>query len=439
MSDETDNSDEPSDHEPSEADNADFSDTEQTQDPDEVVATGFQVDDEPQAASIDAQTGETLDSEPSAEQTGEEADSAEEIFAAEGDFDQQPDGPFGETSDQPAPGMEPDEASTRVEDVHDTQTSPAGYDSATDEFDTPPDQFDAAEASDFAGAKEDSASTSPDGYDPANLPEEALPTGQEEDTAAADDEYDPDASFDGADGAEQDDQLAAEGAQLEEEEQLLVLQEELSDIQNPSQADPVDVEALPEVGPYLQPATLTLYVDGQEQESYALEADSLILGRAGQNDLPAPDIDLGAFAADAPIWQRHLAIYRQNKNYVAFVAADGATQLNETLLQLGDYRRLKDGDVLIVGGTIGLEFALPEDKSTAAMETTTEAEQPDDSPAESFDESGADAFGESDAGGFDESGAEPLDEGEFDSEMPPDSGFDAGADTNAGQSDVPFD
>ena len=453
MAEETEDFDDPSEHDHDEADSAEFSDTEQSAD-DEMVATGFQVDDEPEPAAFDAETGEDVDSSTSSQEVGEAeegAQSAEDIFAAEGDFaeeteafdDSIPEQAFSETADEPAPGMTPGESN---------ETSPAGYEMATGEYDTPADHMGGGQPVDFEESIEESEATSPEGYDEADLPDEAMATGQDEDTAAADEEYDPNASFAGADEAEEaggeqadfeadDEQPEAEDeAEEVDEEEPLVLEAELSDIQNPPEPDPVEVDPLPEVGPYLQPATLTLHADGEQRETYALEAESLVLGRADQSDLPAPDIDLAAFASDAPIWQRHVAIYRQNKNYVLFVASDGATQLNEEMLELGDYRRLDDGDVVILGGAVGLQFELPEDQSTAAMgaaaDESAEAEaQVDDA----FEESGADAFEESDADAFEESDADAFQEGEFAGDMPADSDFDAGADTNAGQSDVPFE
>ena len=68
-------------------------------------------------------------------------------------------------------------------------------------------------------------------------------------------------------------------------------------------------------------------------------------------------VDLSSFGK-AQLAKKHVAIFKQNKNYTLCVLADEPTQLNDEVLELGERRSLQDGDVIVVGETIALRFDL---------------------------------------------------------------------------------
>ncbi len=72
-----------------------------------------------------------------------------------------------------------------------------------------------------------------------------------------------------------------------------------------------------------------------------------------------PVVDLSQFGDADAFARRHGYVFRQNKNYTLYVLSDMGTQLNDELLAIGDHRQLNDGDVIIVGGEVALQFSKP--------------------------------------------------------------------------------
>lgn len=119
-----------------------------------------------------------------------------------------------------------------------------------------------------------------------------------------------------------------------------------------------EVEPLPSPGPFEEPALLTLYRDQKALETYAMELDALLVGRADQETEHTPHIDLSEHAGKA-VARRQVAIYRQNKNYIVCNLAASGTQFNDELLEPGERRRLNEGDTLVLGQKVALRFSLP--------------------------------------------------------------------------------
>lgn len=156
--------------------------------------------------------------------------------------------------------------------------------------------------------------------------------------------------------------MEAEAETLEEESTdeapSFVLQNELDALRDPPESDPVECEPLPDPDDRGEPATLVVYREGEEIESYVLDDDRYVLGRSDPDhaDAETPDIDLAETADDLPIWCQHLAVYRYDHDYTVCVTSDSDTQWNDERLELGERRRLEDGDLLILGGELGLQF-----------------------------------------------------------------------------------
>jgi len=116
---------------------------------------------------------------------------------------------------------------------------------------------------------------------------------------------------------------------------------------------------LPVPGTYSEPATLTLYYQRQPVNTYAVEMDELLIGRRDIRADIHPDIDLTEFDPEAFISRKHAYVYRQNRNYTIYAVSNGGVQLNNDLLELGDKRPLKDGDVIVLAGILAFKFKLP--------------------------------------------------------------------------------
>ena len=502
------------DHEDAAQENSD-SDEGMTPDDQEAVPTGFTVDDDKEEQTLDTSSGEfespdeeVLEGEPPLEEAqadGDDIGEPADEFEQEADEFEQEAGEFDETeaeSEEPADefdesGDEFDDEVAAAEPAEDIGEAPdtqqesadkfedeAAFAEPADQFDEPVDEdvegtepgFEEPQEEDFGtdpgfgetadhpsseaedldeqpeaadedidfGVDEDvdeerlssetspdgyeSTETSPAGYDEAELPEEAI----------------------GEEGLEQE-----EGEDEEQEQLPVVLEAQLEHLLNPPEPEPVDTEPLPSVGAYRDPATLTLYVDGQQRETFAIAQDELTIGQGSEPEATAegedtaeeetwqPDIDIGAHEGGSNIWQRHLSLYRQNKNYTLYVTSDGATQVNEELLALGDYRRLEDGDVIVVGRRIGLEFHLPDARDVAGYgaddeEAFSETEQDGDLPEDELDiDEPAAQFDEPDAQ-FDDEFDEP--DAQFDDEFDePEEGFDDEFDEPEDEFDDEFD
>ena len=57
--------------------------------------------------------------------------------------------------------------------------------------------------------------------------------------------------------------------------------------------------------------------------------------------------------------RKHAYVYRQNKVYTLYAISNGGLQLNSDLLELGERRELKSGDVIVVAGIIAIKFQIP--------------------------------------------------------------------------------
>lgn len=359
----------------------------------DAVPTGFEVDepeDEPQTFEAAEGTGESepLDAgsnwseaeldedvpadEPPAEDTNPEIE-ADEVEGApdEAQFDD-PEAEFDQAEEVQREDQQfaPEQPTPEQES---SETSPAGYEQP-EVADAPPSE------------------TSPAGYDEAELPDEAVGAEFEEEQGEV-----------AAESSVADENLdeASEGTEERVRTTEFVLEPELEALENPPEPQAVETEPLPQVGPYRDPATLSMYVDGELRGTFAVEVEKLVLGASAHDavegeavDLetgetegpdepaPSPDIDLGDIVDDPEIWNRHVTIYRQNKNYTLFVNADAATQLNDELVHLGEHIELLDGDVLVLGGRVGFVFELPEKTDVAASpaEADLESEEPVSEP-----------------------------------------------------------
>ena len=116
---------------------------------------------------------------------------------------------------------------------------------------------------------------------------------------------------------------------------------------------------LPTPGPYAKPATLTLYHQRQPVLEVEIDTDETLIGRQDIRADIHPDIDLTQWDPETFVSRKHAYVYRQNKNYTLYAVSNGGLQLNSDMLELGDRRPLKHGDVIVVAGILAFKFALP--------------------------------------------------------------------------------
>ncbi len=358
------------------------SDGNEMSDEHDAVATGFEVDDgEPQ--DFDVETGE-YDAAPDEDLPDDidddlEGDESAEEFVLD---DRSPDevDPEAEQSTKPDDG---DDA------FHDEPVAEADmYDGGAPADEEPaeavPEEADQSQTGNEPIDEADFADESPEMDDEAATSDLELEEEADEETLAA--EASP-----GVDDGEIADDASEEPIHDEDsggdDTDELPLQPELDSILDTPEPESVDVEPFPEVGPYRDPATLTLWVAGDEYETFAIAQDELFIGDAPSADAEqeeartevTPDIDLGPYVESDAVWACHAALYRHNKNYTLHAMSDGPLQINDEVLELGEHRRLEEGDVIVFGGEVGLEFNLPDARDVADHGATPES---DADPAE---------------------------------------------------------
>lgn len=129
-------------------------------------------------------------------------------------------------------------------------------------------------------------------------------------------------------------------------------------------AFPIKEKAKPALEPLPVPgtssATLTLYVNKAPVHTYSIETDETLIGRRDPRADAFPEFDLSEWDPDAHVSRKHAYLYRQNKNYTLYVVSNSGTQVNSDLLNLGDRRALKSGDVIILAGRFAMKFEIPD-------------------------------------------------------------------------------
>jgi len=413
--------------EPEEFDGQSSDDEPREQDDGEAVPTGFSVDEpEETPGNFESETGEThlQETDPETDEFADrEATGANETAPPPQDYvhgeefvEEQLD-PAETESDRGRPDDE--EASTEENGGEPPEEGP---DSAPEG--TPDEAFE--EPTSPAGYEE--VETSPAGYDEADLDEETAPAGSaREELTEGEGELDSDP---GDRAVEEPD----EEQDRPETTTEFVLEPELEELRNSPRPEPVDTEPLPEVGPHAVPATLTVFAGGERRATYDIDRDQLWIGasdeggdgtvtgddRMGEASVadngsadPGPEIDLAEFTDDALLWYRHATVYRQNKNYTIHVAADAATQHNDELADIGEFRRLEDGDVVILGECVGLLFELPDGEGDTVESSDRRAAAREGGDSESFPAEASDA-GEPAAELAERSTREDLDPGPAD-------------------------
>lgn len=107
-------------------------------------------------------------------------------------------------------------------------------------------------------------------------------------------------------------------------------------------------------------ARLVVYQNKQPAHTHPVVNDETLIGRYDPVSGSYPDLDLTEFDADAKTSRKHAYIYRQNRDYYLYPVSNGGTQLNKTLLDMGQRKKLADGDVIILAASLAMKFHIDE-------------------------------------------------------------------------------
>jgi hypothetical protein len=124
----------------------------------------------------------------------------------------------------------------------------------------------------------------------------------------------------------------------------------------PPLVQPVAPQA-PIVAPVAQAgAKITVFHQRQPVHTHLITTDEVLLGRKDVRADIDPDVDLTPWDDAGHVSRKHAYLYRQNRVYTLYAVSNGGVQLNKDLLEIGDKRELRDGDVIILAGVLAIKF-----------------------------------------------------------------------------------
>ena len=113
----------------------------------------------------------------------------------------------------------------------------------------------------------------------------------------------------------------------------------------------------PVVAPVAQAgAKITVFHQRQPVHTHLITTDEVLLGRKDVRADIDPDVDLTPWDDAGHVSRKHAYLYRQNRVYTLYAVSNGGVQLNKDLLEIGDKRELRDGDVIILAGVLAIKF-----------------------------------------------------------------------------------
>lgn len=113
----------------------------------------------------------------------------------------------------------------------------------------------------------------------------------------------------------------------------------------------------PIVAPVAQAgAKITVFHQRQPVHTHLITTDEVLLGRKDVRADIDPDVDLTPWDDAGHVSRKHAYLYRQNRVYTLYAVSNGGVQLNKDLLEIGDKRELRDGDVIILAGVLAIKF-----------------------------------------------------------------------------------
>jgi hypothetical protein len=128
----------------------------------------------------------------------------------------------------------------------------------------------------------------------------------------------------------------------------------------PAVAPPPPPPPVP-TGPVVPPPgtwCLVVFKNKQPAHYHAIVNDETLVGRYDPASGAYPELDLSPFDDESATSRKHVFVYRQESQFSLKPVTNAGTQLGKELVQMGERRALKDGDVLILGGKVALKLVL---------------------------------------------------------------------------------
>ena len=107
-------------------------------------------------------------------------------------------------------------------------------------------------------------------------------------------------------------------------------------------------------------ARLVVYQNKQPTHTHPVVNDETLIGRYDPISGSYPDLDLTEFDAEGTTSRKHAYIYRMGGTYYLYPVSNAGTQLNSEMVDMGQRKKLKDGDVIILAATLAMKFHIDE-------------------------------------------------------------------------------
>lgn len=139
-----------------------------------------------------------------------------------------------------------------------------------------------------------------------------------------------------------------------------VLERALAPVLDPPDPEPEGLDPLPGADASNPEPAVELFAGGESRGRISLDAGRTVIGSGTAAEDETPDVDLDDVeGADAAFWGRHAAVYRRDGHCVLWMLADAPASFEGEALELGEHRRLEDGDIALMGD-VGIRFELPD-------------------------------------------------------------------------------
>ncbi len=113
---------------------------------------------------------------------------------------------------------------------------------------------------------------------------------------------------------------------------------------------PVDIPA---------PGTLCLivYFNRKPALYFPVIYDQILIGRQDPASNAYPELDLTPFDPGLVVSRKHAYFYKEGDDYYVYPISNSGTQVNQKMVEIGEKKRVKENDVIILSGRIAIRFA----------------------------------------------------------------------------------
>ena len=119
---------------------------------------------------------------------------------------------------------------------------------------------------------------------------------------------------------------------------------------------PAKVEPARIISSGIPDARLVVYKNKEPAHTHPVVNDETLIGRYDALSGSEPDLDLTEFDPECVTSRKHAYIYRQNREYYLYPVSNAGTQLNDTMVGMGEKTKLSSGDVIILAAKLAMKF-----------------------------------------------------------------------------------